>query len=80
MNFLLTQELPSPRAIEEANPLNKNQDPLIAHRLQKEQYIGIVGLAIALVAAVGFLSRRVEYAIVFALVLSTILIALLLLI
>ncbi|MBH8564770.1 hypothetical protein I8748_21730 [Nostoc sp. CENA67] len=76
MNLFLAQELPSPRAIEGASPLDKNQDPLIAHRLQKEQYIGIVGLAIALVAAVGFFSRRVEYAIVFALVLSTILIAL----
>ncbi|QSJ18578.1 hypothetical protein JYQ62_07355 [Nostoc sp. UHCC 0702] len=77
---LLAQELPSPRAIEGATPLDKNQDPLIAHHLQKEQYIGIIGLAIALVAAVGFFSRRVEYAIVFALVLSTILIALFLLV
>ncbi|OYD91517.1 hypothetical protein CDG76_26875 [Nostoc sp. 'Peltigera membranacea cyanobiont' 210A] len=52
------------------------QDPLIARGLQKEQYAGIIGLAIALIAAVGFFSRRVEYAIAFAVFLSAILIAL----
>ncbi|MGF2035728.1 MAG: hypothetical protein RMZ43_010505 [Nostoc sp. CmiVER01] len=52
------------------------QDPLIARGLQKEQYAGIIGLAIALIAAVGFFSRRVEYAIAFALFLSVFLIAL----
>jgi predicted membrane protein len=37
--------------------------------------VGIFGLAIALIAAVGFLSRRIEYAIIFAMILSAILIA-----
>ncbi|MFN6569691.1 hypothetical protein A6770_20345 [Nostoc minutum NIES-26] len=77
---LLAQELPSPRAIQEAPPLGTDKDPLIAHNLQKEQYVGIIALAIALVAAVGFFSRRVEYAIVFAVILSAILIAFFLLI
>jgi hypothetical protein len=55
---------------------------LIAHGLQKEQYVGIIGLAIpsvssanALIAAVGFFSRRFEYALMFAIALSAILIA-----
>ncbi|MDZ8189704.1 MAG: hypothetical protein RMX96_33315 [Nostoc sp. ChiSLP02] len=79
MKFL-AQELPSPRAIQETPVPGKNQDPLIAHGLQKEQYIGIAGLAIALVAAVGFFSRRFEYAIIFALFLTTIFIAFFLLV
>ncbi|AUT04013.1 MULTISPECIES: hypothetical protein [unclassified Nostoc] len=73
---LFVQELPDRRAITETPAPGINQDKLIARGLQKEQYIGILGLAIALIAAVGFLSRRVEYAIVFAFVLSAILIAL----
>ncbi|MDZ8186397.1 MAG: hypothetical protein RMX96_16295 [Nostoc sp. ChiSLP02] len=70
----LAQELPSQRTIQETPPPGKIQDPLIARSLQKEQYIGIIGIAIALVAAVGFFSRRIEYAIVFAIFLSAILI------
>ncbi|MFN6487803.1 MULTISPECIES: hypothetical protein [unclassified Nostoc] len=77
MNLFL-QELPAselaPKAVQETPaPI---QDPLIARGLQKEQYIGIIGLAIALIAAVGFFSRRVEYAIAFAVILSIGLIAL----
>ncbi|ARV58373.1 hypothetical protein BZZ01_06730 [Nostocales cyanobacterium HT-58-2] len=68
----------SPKTIQES-PL-PGQDPLIARGLQKEQYAGIIGLAIVVIAAVGFFSRRVEYAIVLALVLSTFLIALFLLV
>ncbi|MBD2514488.1 hypothetical protein H6G93_05600 [Nostoc sp. FACHB-973] len=74
MKFLV-QDLPSPRTIQQTPPPGINKDPLIARSLQKEQYVGIMGLAIVLVAAVGFLSRRVEYAIVFAITLSAILIA-----
>lgn len=67
-------------AIREAPPPGTQKDPLITKGLQTEQYISIVTLAIALVAAVGFFSRRVEYAIAFAIVLSAILIFLFLLI
>ncbi len=74
MKFL-AQELPSNRAIQETPASGETQDPLIAKGLQKGQYVGIVGLAIALIAAVGFFSRRFEYAIVFAIALSAILIA-----
>lgn len=56
-------------------PNNQQQDPLIAKNLQKEQYIGIFSLAIVLIAAVGIISRRVEYAILFAIALSFVLIA-----
>ncbi|QLE40058.1 hypothetical protein FD723_06030 [Nostoc sp. C052] len=75
---LFIQELPTselaPKAVQETPAPGK--DPLIAEGLQKEQYIGIIGLAIALIAAVGFFSRRVEYAIGFAIILSVFLIAL----
>ncbi|MBN3907002.1 MAG: hypothetical protein HWQ35_10710 [Nostoc sp. NMS1] len=77
MNLFL-QEIPAseraPKTIQETPA--PGQDPLIARGLQKEQYAGIIGLAIALIAAVGFFSRRVEYAIGFAVFLSAILIAL----
>ncbi|MEH2414200.1 hypothetical protein [Nostoc sp.] len=75
---LFIQEIPAseraPKAVQETPSPGK--DPLIAHSLQKEQYIGIIGLAIALVAAVGFFSQRVEYAIGLAVILSVSLIAL----
>lgn len=79
MNLLL-QELPAselaPKTVQESQPPSTAQeDPLIAHNLQKGQYVGIIGLAIALIAAVGFFSRRVEYAIAFAVFLSLLLIA-----
>ncbi|AVH65761.1 hypothetical protein [Nostoc sp. 'Peltigera membranacea cyanobiont' N6] len=77
MNLFL-QEIPAseraPKTIQET-PVPGN-DPLIARGLQKEQYVGIIGLAIALIAAVGFFSRRVEYAIALAVFLSAIVIAL----
>jgi hypothetical protein len=60
--------------IQETPPPSTQNDPLIAKGLQKEQYIGILGLAIALIAVIGFFSRRVEYAILFAITLSVILI------
>ncbi|MCC5642914.1 hypothetical protein LC607_08165 [Nostoc sp. CHAB 5824] len=60
---LFVQEIPAsdifPTIRETPSP---GTDPLIARGLQKEQYFGIIGLAIALIAAVGFFSRRVEYA------------------
>ncbi|MEH2160550.1 MAG: hypothetical protein V7K38_05780 [Nostoc sp.] len=77
MNLYL-QDIPAselaPKAIQETPAPGK--DPLIASGLQKEQYAGIIGLAIALIAAVGFFSRRVEYAIALAVLLSAIVIAL----
>ncbi|BBD69017.1 hypothetical protein NIES4072_36510 [Nostoc commune NIES-4072] len=75
---LFVQEIPAselaPKTIQETPA--PGQDPLIARGLQKEQYAGIIGLAIALIAAVGFFSRRVEYAIALALFISVIFIAL----
>ncbi len=77
MNLFL-QEIPASertlKTIQETPAPGK--DPLIARGLRKEQYAGIIGLAIALIAAVGFFSQRVEYAIAFAVFLSAILIAL----
>ncbi len=53
-----------------SSPATKNDSPLIAHGLQQEQYIGIVLIAIALVAVVGFFSRKFEYAIILSILLS----------
>jgi hypothetical protein len=60
------QETPS-----EGTPL---QDPLIARGWQREQYVGISILLLGLIAVVGFLNRKFEYALIFALTLSIILI------
>jgi hypothetical protein len=77
MNLFL-QETPAskiaPKTIQETPAPGK--DPLIASSLQKDQYVGIIGLAIAIIAAVGFFSRRVEYAIALALIMSVLFIAL----
>ncbi|MBD2360948.1 hypothetical protein H6G36_07110 [Anabaena minutissima FACHB-250] len=76
---LQIQQLPklqrSPGTIQE-NPLPENQpqDALISKGWQREQYIGITILFIALISAIGFFSRRFEYALLFALALSIVLI------
>ncbi|OUL19330.1 hypothetical protein [Nostoc sp. 106C] len=81
MNLYL-QDIPAsdlpPKAIQETPGPTK--DPLIARGLQKEQYVSIAILALILIAAVGFFSRRVEYAIMFAFALSIVFIAFVLLI
>jgi hypothetical protein len=68
-----TQELPNNNqpTYTESTPPN---DTLIAKGLQKEQYLGITLLLLGIVAVVGFFSRRFEYALIFAGVLSLILI------
>lgn len=54
---------------------NSNQkDPQIAQGWQDWQYVGIIALAIGLVVLVRVLSPRVEHAILFAIILSAILI------
>ncbi|MBW4592925.1 MAG: hypothetical protein KME46_08370 [Brasilonema angustatum HA4187-MV1] len=60
--------------IQETPPPGTQNDPLIAKGLQKGQYLGIFGFVIALIAVIGYFSRRVEYAILFAVTLSVILI------
>jgi hypothetical protein len=65
----------SPGIIQEnPSPGNNPQDSLIAKGWQREQYIGIAILFIALITAIGFISRRFEYALLFALALSIVLI------
>ncbi|MBK1987866.1 hypothetical protein A0J48_009995 [Sphaerospermopsis aphanizomenoides BCCUSP55] len=67
------QYLPiKPNNIKEENP--QTYDSLIAKSWQKEQYIGIAILLVSLIAIIGFFSRRFEYALIFALTLSIILI------
>lgn len=53
---------------------SRPHDSLIAKGWQKEQYIGIAILLVGLITIIGFFSRRFEYALIFALTLSVILI------
>lgn len=55
-----------------------NQDSLIAKNWQKEQYIGISIVLMGLILIIGFFSRRFEYALIFALTVSIILVVFLL--
>ncbi|MBH8553385.1 hypothetical protein I8751_13575 [Nostocaceae cyanobacterium CENA357] len=73
LEFLMLQR--SPDTIEEIPaPSPTPPDPLIARGLQREQYLGIAILAVSLIAAVGYFSRRFEYALLFAFALSIVLI------
>ncbi len=65
---------PTPRAIQTTSSVVLPPDRLIDRNLQKGQYTGIFALMIALIAIVGFFSRRAEYAILFATTLSIVLI------
>lgn len=67
LQFKKLQEKPS------VEPVPK--DPLIAWNLDRVIYVGVFLLAVSILVAVGLLSRRVEYALLFALVLSALLIA-----
>lgn len=80
---LSTPGLPAPErlisTIQENPSVDTTQkDPMIARGLEDWQYVGIFAIAVGATAIVGILSRRVEYAIVSAIVLSIILVALLL--
>ncbi len=55
-------------------------DSLIAKNWQKGQYIGIAILFAGVIAAIGFFSRRFEYALIFAIILSVVLIFLFLMV
>jgi uncharacterized membrane protein YkgB len=63
------------RNIQTTNEQN-NQDSLIAKTWQKEQYLGISILLIGIIIIIGFFSRRFEYALIFALTLSILLMVL----
>jgi hypothetical protein len=54
-----------------------NNTPLVNSGAQNIVYLGFFGLAIALVIVIGILSKKIEYALIFAAILSAILIALL---
>lgn len=76
---LPTQKFQAPErlvATTQENPSfgTTQKDPLIDRGLQDWQYIGIVAFAIGAIAIVGFFSRRIEYALLFALALSVVLI------
>jgi hypothetical protein len=64
-------------SVAQSPPPSPTTAPLVNSGAQDIIYIGIFGLAIALVIVIGAISRKIEYAIVFAAILSAILIALL---
>ncbi|WP_228061881.1 hypothetical protein [[Phormidium] sp. LEGE 05292] len=69
INALLADgPLPDPKTLH--SPSNVPADPLINHGEQLSVYIGSFLLVIGIVAIVGFFSRRFEYALIAALVLS----------
>lgn len=76
-----TQELPEPKvgALQE-NPVvdQPEKDPLIAQNEENIVYLGVLLLAIGIATAVGLLSRRLDYAIIFSFLVSVVLIAVLL--
>lgn len=74
---LLAEQLPG-RFLKITASDSTPKDPLIARGLEREQYMGIAILLCSLIVAVGFLSRRFEYALLFALSLSIVLIVFLL--
>lgn len=78
-----TQELQEPKvgAIQE-NPAveQPEKDPLIAQGEENVVYLGVLLLAISSVAAIGILSRRLDYAIIFSLLLSAVIIAILIIV
>jgi hypothetical protein len=63
------------RTIQEVPTTQKpNNETLVAKGWQRQQYIGIAILFFSVIAAVGFFSRRFEYALIFAFFLSLVLI------
>ncbi len=60
--------LPDPNNL--SSPSNVQADPLIDHGGQFTVYVGTALLVLGVAAAVGFFSRRVEYALLTALALS----------
>ncbi|WP_237741474.1 hypothetical protein [Anabaena sp. PCC 7108] len=73
---VITKYLPITNKNIQATPSKSTPPPdiLIARGWQKEQYVGIAILLLGLIAAIGFINRRFEYALIFALTLSVILI------
>lgn len=75
-----TQELPKLKAsaLQENPAVDLPQkDPLIAQGEEHIVYLGVFLLAIGLATVVGLLSRRLDYAIIFSLLLSVVIIAML---
>lgn len=69
LNALLADTpLPNPTTLH--TPSSAHVDPSIDHGGQLAVYIGLALLALGITAVVGFLSRRVEHALLTALALS----------
>jgi len=72
-------QVPTDETIQENPSVNPpEKDPLIAGALEHFIYIGAFVLIIGIITLIGFLSNRLEYALIFALILSFLLIAVLL--
>lgn len=66
--LLADAPLTDPRAL--SSPITRQPDPLIDQGGQIAIYIGTALIFVAIVAIVGFFSRRIEHALITALVLS----------
>ena len=73
---LLADTIPETPSYQETPSVATSQkDPMINQGLQHEQYIGLFAVAVGAIVIIRFLSPRVEYALLFAVALSIILIA-----
>jgi hypothetical protein len=71
LKFLEAQQ---PIVTPDGNGNALNQDSLIAKGWETTDYVGVILLVLSLVVLVGIVSRRIEYAIIFALMLSLLII------
>lgn len=73
---LLADAIPETPSYQETPSVGTSQkDPMINQGLQHEQYIGLFAVAVGAIVIIRFLSPKVEYALLFAVALSIILIA-----
>lgn len=75
-----TQELPKTKVgVLQENPVvdQPEKDPLIAQGEENVVYLGVLLLVIGISTAVGLLSRRLDYAVLFSFIFSAVIIAVL---
>jgi hypothetical protein len=65
------------RSLAQSPLVPPDNPPLVNSGAQDIVYLGFFGLVIALAIVIGILSKKIEYALIFATILSAILIALL---
>lgn len=64
-------------ALQENPVVDQPEDPLVAQGEENIVYLGVLLLAIGIATAVGLLSRRLDYAIIFSFLVSVVIITIL---